>query len=181
MMGGGRWALVSDEQRPRAIESLQHLDSLTHTVTVRPAVQSLQHHPLTSAVQMLSRTAMRMPTVANQIVARRTFSSTRTQLASPYHYPEGPRSNLPFNPLTKFFALRFWGFMGELTSKHSRAESLVLTCLKPPGSSFPSVSLVNHSPQLYPPLPLEYLQSNSLAAQQEPIDVSPWMHLPWPG
>ncbi|KAH0294061.1 hypothetical protein KCU62_g649, partial [Aureobasidium sp. EXF-3399] len=60
---------------------------------------------------MLSRTAMRMPTVANQIVARRTFSSTRSQLASPYHYPEGPRSNLPFNPLTKFFALRFWGFM----------------------------------------------------------------------
>ncbi|THZ02243.1 hypothetical protein D6C95_03968 [Aureobasidium pullulans] len=66
---------------------------------------------LTPAVQMLSRSAMRMPTVANQIVARRTFSSTRMQLASPYHYPEGPRSNLPFNPLTKFFAIRFWGFM----------------------------------------------------------------------
>ena len=76
---------------------------------------------------MLSRTAMRMPTVANQIVARRTFSSTRSQLASPYHYPEGPRSNLPFNPLTKFFALRFWGFMGELMSKDSRQEFLVLT------------------------------------------------------
>ena len=66
---------------------------------------------------MLSRTAMRMPTVANT-VARRGFSSTRAQLASPYHYPEGPRSNLPFNPLTKFFAVRFWGFMGasSLTS-----------------------------------------------------------------
>ncbi|KAI5269967.1 IkappaB kinase complex, IKAP component [Aureobasidium subglaciale] len=60
---------------------------------------------------MLSRSAMRMPTVANQIVARRAFSSTRMQLASPYHYPEGPRSNLPFNPLTKMFAFRFWGFM----------------------------------------------------------------------
>ena len=76
---------------------------------------------------MLSRTAMRMPTVANQIVARRGFSSTRMQLASPYHYPEGPRSNLPFNPLTKFFAVRFWGFMGELTSRESRAKLLVLT------------------------------------------------------
>lgn len=71
---------------------------------------------------------MRMPTVANQIVARRTFSSTRSQLASPYHYPEGPRSNLPFNPLTKFFALRFWGFMGELMPNESRRGSIVLTC-----------------------------------------------------
>ena len=76
---------------------------------------------MTPAVQMLSRSAMRMPTVANQIVARRTFSSTRMQLASPYHYPEGPRSNLPFNPLTKFFAIRFWGFMGELPSRHPHA------------------------------------------------------------
>jgi len=46
------------------------------------------------------------------LIARRGFSSTRTQFASPYHYPEGPRSNIPFNPLTKYFALRFWGFMG---------------------------------------------------------------------
>ena len=81
---------------------------------------------MTPAVQMLSRSAMRMPTVANQIVARRTFSSTRMQLASPYHYPEGPRSNLPFNPLTKFFAIRFWGFMGELPS-HTHTLYHVLT------------------------------------------------------
>lgn len=64
---------------------------------------------------MLSRTAMRMPTVANT-VSRRGFSSTRSQLASPYHYPEGPRNNIPFNPMTRFFAVRYWGFMGELTS-----------------------------------------------------------------
>ncbi|EON68865.1 cytochrome c oxidase subunit VIIc [Coniosporium apollinis CBS 100218] len=32
-------------------------------------------------------------------------------MSSPYHYPEGPRSNLPFNPLTRFFWLRYWGFM----------------------------------------------------------------------
>ncbi|KAJ9657587.1 Cytochrome c oxidase assembly protein cox15 [Neophaeococcomyces mojaviensis] len=45
-------------------------------------------------------------------MTRRTFTSTRSQLASPFHYGEGPRSNLPFNPKTRFFALRFWGFMG---------------------------------------------------------------------
>lgn len=45
-------------------------------------------------------------------IGRRAFSTTRPQLGSPYHYPEGPRSNIPFNPLTRFFAFRFWGFMG---------------------------------------------------------------------
>lgn len=49
---------------------------------------------------------------ATTIVGRRAFSTTRAQLGSPYHYPEGPRSNIPFNPLTRFFAFRFWGFMG---------------------------------------------------------------------
>jgi len=47
-----------------------------------------------------------------QMAARRGFHSTRTQMSSPYHYPEGPRNNLPFNPLTKFFAFRYWAFMG---------------------------------------------------------------------
>ncbi|TGZ83791.1 hypothetical protein EX30DRAFT_298756, partial [Ascodesmis nigricans] len=27
-----------------------------------------------------------------------------------YHYPEGPRSNLPFNPMTRFFAVRYIAF-----------------------------------------------------------------------
>lgn len=54
---------------------------------------------------------MRLPFAANT-VARRGFHSTRPQAASPYHYPEGPRSNIPFNPLTRFFAVRYWGFMG---------------------------------------------------------------------
>lgn len=61
---------------------------------------------------MLSRTAMRMPTAANT-VARRGFHSTRAQMSSPYHYPEGPRSNIPFNPLSRFFFLKYWTFMGE--------------------------------------------------------------------
>ncbi|KAK7562677.1 cytochrome c oxidase subunit VIIc [Phyllosticta paracitricarpa] len=56
---------------------------------------------------MMSRPAFR---IASQL-QRRTFSSTSARLSSPYHYPEGPRSNLPFNPLTKFFWLRYWSFM----------------------------------------------------------------------
>ena len=61
-------------------------------------------------LQMLSRTAMRLPAAT---VARRGFHTTRPQFSSPHHYPEGPRNNIPFNPLTRFFFLRYWGFMGE--------------------------------------------------------------------
>ncbi|KAF1955447.1 hypothetical protein CC80DRAFT_516897 [Byssothecium circinans] len=60
---------------------------------------------------MLARTAFRA-TAAPSRVARRGFQSTRAQLSSPYHYPEGPRSNLPFDPLKKGFAFKYWGFMG---------------------------------------------------------------------
>ncbi|KAF2155671.1 hypothetical protein K461DRAFT_274687 [Myriangium duriaei CBS 260.36] len=60
---------------------------------------------------MLSRSAMRASAPV-QTFGRRAFSSTRSQMASPYHYPEGPRSNLPFNTQTKFFAVRYWSFMG---------------------------------------------------------------------
>ncbi|KAL1968826.1 hypothetical protein VTN77DRAFT_1187 [Rasamsonia byssochlamydoides] len=49
--------------------------------------------------------------LANSLVARRAFSTTRAQLSSPYHYAEGPRSNIPFNPLTRFFFIRYWAFM----------------------------------------------------------------------
>ena len=51
--------------------------------------------------------------MANSLVARRGFSTTRGQLASPYHYAEGPRTTVPFNPLTKYFFYRYWGFMSE--------------------------------------------------------------------
>ncbi|PGH16469.1 hypothetical protein AJ79_01800 [Helicocarpus griseus UAMH5409] len=44
-------------------------------------------------------------------VARRGFHSTRPQMSSPFHYPEGPRTNLPFDPLKKGFFLKYWGFM----------------------------------------------------------------------
>jgi cytochrome c oxidase subunit 7c len=45
------------------------------------------------------------------LVARRGFQTTRAQLSSPYHYPEGPYSNLPFNTKTRFFGLRYWSFL----------------------------------------------------------------------
>ena len=58
-------------------------------------------------------------------VARRGFSTTRNQLGSPYHYAEGPRTNIPFNPKTKFFAFRYWSFMGSspLESSHLQPEA----------------------------------------------------------
>ncbi|OCL12942.1 hypothetical protein AOQ84DRAFT_311334 [Glonium stellatum] len=59
---------------------------------------------------MLSRSTFRASRTAT-VIARRGFQSTRAQLSSPYHYPEGPRSNIPFNPLTKWFALRYWSLM----------------------------------------------------------------------
>ncbi|KAI9930872.1 hypothetical protein MW887_010523 [Aspergillus wentii] len=51
--------------------------------------------------------------MATSFVARRGFSTTRAQLGSPYHYAEGPRSNIPFNPHTRFFAVRYWSFMSR--------------------------------------------------------------------
>ncbi|TRX94569.1 hypothetical protein FHL15_004521 [Xylaria flabelliformis] len=42
------------------------------------------------------------------MVSRRAFHATRARLSSPYHYPEGPYSNLPFNTKTRFFAVRYW-------------------------------------------------------------------------
>ncbi|KAH3917205.1 hypothetical protein HBI56_120950 [Parastagonospora nodorum] len=67
-------------------------------------------HSITTA-NMLARATFRAAS-APTLVARRGFQSTRAQMASPYHYPEGPRSNLPFDPLKKGFAFKFWGFMG---------------------------------------------------------------------
>ncbi|KAF8474945.1 hypothetical protein BDZ91DRAFT_712045 [Kalaharituber pfeilii] len=40
------------------------------------------------------------------LVARRGLHVTPARLGG-YHYPEGPRSNLPFNPLTRFFYVRY--------------------------------------------------------------------------
>ncbi|KAI1433461.1 cytochrome-c oxidase chain VIIc [Xylaria sp. CBS 124048] len=44
----------------------------------------------------------------SSMITRRAFHATRARFSSPYHYAEGPYSNLPFNPKTRFFALRFF-------------------------------------------------------------------------
>ncbi len=77
---------------------------------------------------MLSRAATRVsPTL--QLVARRGFSSTNALKTSPYHYPEGPRSNIPFNPLTKFFAVRYWSFVAVGFGAYSHLASRPLANL----------------------------------------------------
>ncbi|EEH08806.1 cytochrome c oxidase subunit VIII [Histoplasma capsulatum var. duboisii H88] len=58
---------------------------------------------------MLAQSATRARMATS--VARRGFHTTQPQMSSPFHYPEGPRTNLPFNPLTKRFAWRYWAFM----------------------------------------------------------------------
>ncbi|KAF1830666.1 IkappaB kinase complex, IKAP component [Decorospora gaudefroyi] len=59
---------------------------------------------------MLARATFRAAS-APSLVTRRGFQSTRARFSSPYHYPEGPRSNLPFDPLKKGFAFKYWGVM----------------------------------------------------------------------
>lgn len=57
---------------------------------------------------MFSAAATRTTTT---LVSRRAFHATRARMSSPYHYPEGPYTNLPFNPHSKWFGVGFWGFM----------------------------------------------------------------------
>lgn len=56
---------------------------------------------------MFSRAAVRATT---QVTGRRGFHATRSQMSSPFHYPEGPYTNIPFNPKAKTFPLLFWGY-----------------------------------------------------------------------
>ncbi|KAK3898716.1 hypothetical protein C8A05DRAFT_37686 [Staphylotrichum tortipilum] len=60
---------------------------------------------------MLARAATTPATAAlRAAAARRAFTTTRPRLSSPYHYPEGPLSNLPFNPRKKGFGLMYWSY-----------------------------------------------------------------------
>ncbi|KAF4970682.1 hypothetical protein FSARC_2313 [Fusarium sarcochroum] len=61
------------------------------------------------APQMLSRAATRTTT---SLVTKRGFQTTRARMSSPYHYPEGAYSNIPFNPRSKWFGVGYWTFMG---------------------------------------------------------------------
>ncbi|KAF5973086.1 elongator complex 1 [Fusarium coicis] len=58
--------------------------------------------------QMLSRAAARTTT---SLVTKRGFQTTRARMSSPYHYPEGAYSNIPFNPRSKWFGVGYWTFM----------------------------------------------------------------------
>lgn len=58
-------------------------------------------------LQMFSRAAVRATT---QVAGRRGFHATRSQMSSPYHYAEGPYTNIPFNPKKKTFPILFWGY-----------------------------------------------------------------------
>ncbi|KAL1898916.1 hypothetical protein Sste5346_003327 [Sporothrix stenoceras] len=57
---------------------------------------------------MLSRAAIR---TSQAVAGRRAFHSSPSRFSSPYHYPEGPYSNLPFNPKGKFFGVGYWTSM----------------------------------------------------------------------
>lgn len=57
--------------------------------------------------QMFSRAAVRATT---QVTGRRGFHATRPRMISPYHYAEGPYTNIPFNPKAKTFPILFWGY-----------------------------------------------------------------------
>jgi cytochrome c oxidase subunit 7c len=57
---------------------------------------------------MLARAATRTTT---SLVTKRGFHATRARLSSPYHYPEGAYSNIPFNPRSKWFGVGYWTFM----------------------------------------------------------------------
>lgn len=57
---------------------------------------------------MISRAAARTTTT---LVTRRGFHATRARMSSPYHYPEGPYTNIPFNPRGKWFGVKYWAFM----------------------------------------------------------------------
>lgn len=58
--------------------------------------------------QMAPQSFLRASPRMASMVSRRLFHATRTRMSSPFHYPEGPYSNLPFNTKTRFFAVRYW-------------------------------------------------------------------------
>ncbi|TDZ17407.1 hypothetical protein Cob_v009420 [Colletotrichum orbiculare MAFF 240422] len=60
--------------------------------------------------KMLARAAARAVPQTRSLVARRGFQTTRAQMSSPFHYPEGAYSNIPFNPKSKWFGAGFWTY-----------------------------------------------------------------------
>lgn len=79
-----------------------------------------------TGIQMIAHNAVRARLAASPLT-RRAFSTTRAQMVG-FHYPEGARSSLPFNPLTRFFAFRYWTFCGKTTSQRSE-DAFADVCL----------------------------------------------------
>lgn len=105
---------------PRALPaSTSHLQGTTPLQPLRlaqkhiqsaftsPGIPNCPEPELIDRTQMFSRAAIR---ATSKVAGRRGFHATRTQMSSPYHYPEGPYSNLPFNPKKKTFPILFWGY-----------------------------------------------------------------------
>ncbi|KAF9871221.1 cytochrome-c oxidase chain VIIc [Colletotrichum karsti] len=88
--------------------------AIASETTVKVATASLElvtvQLMLIESPQMLARAAARAVPQTRTVVARRGFQTTRAQMSSPYHYPEGPYSNIPFNPKSKFFGVGFWTY-----------------------------------------------------------------------
>jgi cytochrome c oxidase subunit 7c len=61
--------------------------------------------------------------LTRSLLQRRPFHSSRARLAgdSPFHYPEGPRSNLPFNPRGRFFRVKYLAVVGSCTLRPAAA------------------------------------------------------------
>ncbi|EFX06409.1 oxidoreductase [Grosmannia clavigera kw1407] len=77
-----------------------------HTTSTPPTPETILHRY--RPIKMFSRAAIRS---SQAVAGRRAFHATPARLSSPYHYPEGPYSNLPFNPRKKSFGLLYWGAM----------------------------------------------------------------------
>jgi cytochrome c oxidase subunit 7c len=97
---------IVDSLTPQPSTTIRHPQDCKGTSSSVPQTDT---YVLT--LQMNAQAAVRAR-MASQQLARRGFHSSRAQFSSPFHYPEGPRNNLPFNTQTRFFALRYWGFMG---------------------------------------------------------------------
>ncbi|KAI0025874.1 hypothetical protein F4780DRAFT_233566 [Xylariomycetidae sp. FL0641] len=76
----------------------------------RPRAFHRTHSPLRTDAFLSVKMQPAVSRITTQLVARRAFHATRARLSSPYHYPEGPYSNLPFNTKTRFFAVRYWSY-----------------------------------------------------------------------
>ena len=74
--------------------------------------------------QMISSTTSR--SASRALVHQRNFATSRIRYREHPHYPEGPRSNIPFDPLHKYFAFKFWGFCGTSAPCYVSYMSLII-------------------------------------------------------